>query len=185
MKNIYFAIILLLVVLSSCTTVGFVEPMPLAGEELSEFPSEFVGEFLDSKTKDTIKVTKQSVYLGKEMDFIIGDEAKLKTYKDYYILSLKSDKKDENTWGVIPFKIENGNIIVYYIVMENDDKDKNKQLDFKNKKIEDLNSTTMVKTAYDRNNRVDYFIISPTDEEFEKLFEKGLFEKIYEFIPIK
>lgn len=184
MKNILLFLVLALVI-SSCSTVAFVKPMPLAGEELSEFPSEFIGEFVDLKAKDTIKVSKHNVYLEKEMDFTIGDNAKLKAFEDYYILSIKSDKKNENTWGVIPFRIENGKIIVYYIIMENEDMDEAKKEDFKSQKIDKLNSTTMVKTAYDRKNKVDNYIINPSDDEFAKLFEKGLFEKIYEFIPLK
>ena len=184
MKN-FLSFLVLALIISSCTTVAFVKPMPLAGEELSEFPAEFVGEFLDTKTKDTIKVTKQSVYLGKDMDYILGDKAKLKVHEDYYILSLKSDKENENNWGVFPFRIENGSIIVYFIVMENDEKDEAESKSFKEQKIKDLNSVSLVKTTVDRKNKVDNYIINPTDEEFKKLFEIGLFQKIYEFEPIK
>ncbi len=184
MKNILSFLVLVLIV-SSCTTVSFVKPMPLAGEELSEFPAEFLGEFLDANTKDTIKVTKQSFSLGNDMDFTIGDKAKLKTYEDYYILSLKSDKENENNWGVFPFKIENGNIVVYFIVMENDDKTEASSKKFKDQKVKDLNSVTLVKTTFDRKNNIDNYIINPTDDEFKKLFEIGLFQKTYKFEPVK
>ena len=185
MKNLINLWIIGLVILTSCSTVEFEEPLPKDTKPLKSFPKHLLGKYIDSENKDTLIISKQGFdYGGKNNFFSLNGEllvnnTVLKKFGDYYVLSKKG--KNDNSWGIIPFKAVDNKIQVYYLLLDIDTKDKVKAAEYKEEKLARLQAITEVKTITDSKNNVENYLINPTNEQLKKMLKEDMFIKIIEF----
>jgi len=176
MKQLILILALTGIGFSSCTSVKFENSQPKDTEELNAFPPSLVGVYFDGE-KDTLTLTNNSFKYGNEKSFfhlngtLASGESTLKISNDYLVLSLK----DKGTWEVIVGKFSGKDLIAFYI-----DIDKERE-----KTIKQLKEIVTVKEIKNDNGTIDYYLINPTKNEFEKLIQKNLFAKKVVFKRIK
>lgn len=165
MKKLVISIISLLGMVA-CTTVRFESPQPADSISLEEFPEELQGSFITDEN-DTLEVSPFEFYFrnGEEI-FISGnlmtsEEVALRKFKNMYVLNLK----DEGAWDAFPVKVRRNKLIIYYEKANGDIQEL----------IEDLSLTTQVKEIPDTDEHFGYYLVNPSAEEFEKLWNKKLF----------
>lgn len=176
MKYLFFAPILLSII--SCSTVQFESSQPKGAEELSEFPKDLIGEFI-SKDRDTLlininsfQVKESSIFGQGKVNMLNQNELILKKSNDYYVVSTK----DSNVWEVAVIKLKGSKLSVYIIGY-----DKKNEVELINK----LKEITKVIEIRDSEGKIVKYLINPTQEEFQLLFDKKIFSKIMEYKKIK
>ena len=100
------------------------------------------------------------------------NELILKKSDDYYIVSTK----DSNVWEVAVIKLKGSKLSVYIIGY-----DKKNEVELINK----LKEITKVIEIRDSEGKIVKYLINPTQEEFQLLFDKKIFSKIMEYKKIK
>jgi hypothetical protein len=189
MKRIINLLIVTSILLTSCSTVEFKEITPKKGNELTNFPKELIGKYTDIQNKDTLTINQTDFQYGKEETLfhltgnLSNDKTVLKKTNDFYILNIKSEK-DKN-WGIIPFKYENEKIYVYYLILDTETKDKEEAKRYRTEKLERLNLITNVEPIKDTTNKIENYIINPTDKEMTEILSNDFFVKIIEFKRLK
>ncbi len=189
MKNPINLLIAIMIFLSSCSSVEFKEVAPKKGEKITEFPKKMIGKYLDAQSPDTLTITSNYYKIGKQkkMFFSSGKLSQkntiLKKFNNYYLLNLRKEK--EHNWSVFPFTFDQDKITIYYFLLDKNTKDKKAAKEFKEKKIKELRLITNVEQVRDTADKVYNYLINPTDKEVEKIFDKGLYKKIFEFNRIK
>lgn len=164
MKKLVISIISLLG-LVACTTVRFENPQPSGAFEIKEFPQELQGLFLTDEN-DTLEVSlfEFSFRNGEEI-FISGnlnsEETILRKFRKMYVINLK----DEGVWDAFPVKAQKNKLILYTQKTESDIQEL----------MEDLSKTSTVKEVPDSNEEFGYYLVDPSAEDFEKLWNKKLF----------
>ena len=192
MKKLIF-ISVLAILLSSCTTIGFENPVPNNTKSLTEFPQELIGTYYDGE-KDTLRIYKTSYVYGRPDSTVLfmNDTLKkglieLKKFNDYYILNKKSDKAE--IWGILPFTFRNGKIEVYFANLDTKKESLKVEGDTSKIKIETvinmLDKITPVTSIIKEGSSENDYIINPTNEELNKILEERYFIKVIEFSRIK
>ncbi len=182
MKKTFGLIVILIVIITSCTTVRFETSMPKNTDELKEFPSAIIGKYVDQKSEDTIIINTTYFESLSKKDAIkhdafekitLSDSVVLKKYKDYLVLNLR--KNADTNWDVILIEPKKNKLYVYSI--------------FENKKEEkfmkNLKGITRVSEMVSAEDSTKHYLLNPTNTEFGALIKKGLFSKIYIFKKIK
>ncbi len=83
-------VVVLLVLLVSCSDIYFESPLPEKGEELKNFPTKLVGKYLNAE-KDTIIFQNSHILTGIiDLNIKLGENAKLIHYNEDYYVNLKS-----------------------------------------------------------------------------------------------
>jgi hypothetical protein len=189
MKRIINLLIVTSIVLTSCSKVEFKEVTPKKGNELTNFPKELIGKYTDMQNKDTLTINQTDFQYGnKETLFhltgnLSDKNTVLKKTNDFFILNAKSE--NAKNWGIIPFKYENDKIFVYYLILDMETKDKEEAEKYRKEKLERLNLITNVKPIKDTTNKIDNYIINPTDKEMDEILSSDFFVKIIEFKRLK
>jgi hypothetical protein len=167
-------------IISSCTTIQFETAQPKDTAELTEFPAEVIGKYI-SQDNDTLLIFNKSFQYnessksGKNMvDSLLKDMTVLKQMNDYYILSIKDTST--NAWEVFTFKKSGKSIDVNYII-SNEKKDDDL--------LKEIKEITKVKEITDTAGKAPRYLLNPSKEEFQKLIDKKIFTKIFEFKGIK
>ena len=185
MKRIINLLIAASIVLTSCSTVEFKEVIPKKGKELTNFPKELIGKYIDIQNKDTLTINQTDFQYGKKETLfhltgkLSDNKTILKKTNDYYILNVKTD--NDKNWGIIPFKYENGKIYVYYLILDTETKDKKEAEKYKKEKLEKLNLITNVELIKDTEN----YLINPTDKEMDEILNNDFFVNIMKFKKLK
>jgi len=179
--------------LASCTTIGFETPVPKNTETINTFPKELIGTYFDGE-KDTLIITENSFNYGRPDSTIFymsekleKGKVELKKFDEYFILNKKSEK--DEIWGIIPFKINNGVIEVFFANLDtkkNEMKAEGDTTEIKTEVIiEQINKITPVKSVNKENTDEKDYIVNPTNEELRKLLDEGYFVKVLDFYRIK
>ena len=179
--------------LASCTTIGFETPVPKNTETINTFPKELIGTYFDGE-KDTLIITENSFNYGRPDSTIFymsekleKGKVELKKFDEYFILNKKSEK--DEIWGIIPFKINNGVIEVFFANLDtkkNEMKAEGDTTEIKTEVIiEQLKKITPVKSVNKENTDEKDYIVNPTNEELRKLLDEGYFVKVLDFYRIK
>jgi hypothetical protein len=166
MKKLVTAIATALLAMA-CTMVRYESPQPAEVPSLLQFPEKLQGLFI-SEDLDTLEVTQFKFHFrnGEEIQVkgdLSGSETVLKEFRNYYILNLK----DKEVWDVFPIRLKNGNIQVYFSATAS----RAEEL------MEELQETSLVREIQDEDGDLEYYLISPTSEEFRKLLKRGLFDE--------
>lgn len=153
--------------MAACTTVRFDSPQPAGELEIKEFPQELQGLFV-SDEEDTLEVSLvEFSYRNEGEIFVSGnltsEESVLKKFKNMYVLSLK----DEGVWDVFPIKVRKNKLIVYYEEPEDDIQEL----------MDELAVTSPVKEIPDSDEKYGYYLVDPSAEDFEKLWQEKLFSE--------
>jgi hypothetical protein len=136
MKTLYF-LTFLSVIITSCSSVSFLEPQPIGGTLLNEIPKELHGNW--SVERDSIAINKNGFDINGQSigpaHIILIDTFRLYKANNYYVFNFS--KKDKEKWEIILLKkLKNGDINIYetrdYRLFAND----------KNLKIESINYST-------------------------------------------
>lgn len=173
MRNFTY-IIVLVFGLQSCNSILFTNAQPEDAPAIQEFPEKILGTFTNGE--DSLVIDRTSfVYAGGDIISLSGDlnpeGAVLKKLDDWYLINIP----DDLNWWIYPFQISGKDqITVYYSDMN----DKEKKIIGKFKK--DLK----VKEIYQQE-KLDYYLISPTKKQFRKLLKKGIFSEKMIFKRLK
>lgn len=159
MKNIIKLSILALV-LNSCAQIYFSEPMPQKGTTVKSFIEDLQGEYQDSLLdvvimKDAIIVSGDKFSLTSKTP--AENEVLVKYYKDFYFTCFA----DSSYFEVYMAKFYDENKLALYM-LNADESSRSRMARFTN--VETLDSLS--------------FVLSPTNKEFEKLIDYGMFEVI-------
>ena len=179
--------------LASCTTIAFETPVPKDTETINTFPKELIGTYFDGG-KDTLIITENSFAYGRPDSTIFymsekleNSKVELKKFDEYFILNKKSDK--DEIWGIIPFKINNGAIEVFFANLDTKKNELQAEGDTTEVKteviIEQLKKITSVKYVNKENTDGKDYIVNPTNDELRKLLDEGYFVKVLDFHRIK
>jgi len=179
--------------LASCTTIAFETPVPKDTETINTFPKELIGTYFDGG-KDTLIITENSFAYGRPDSTIFymsekleNGKVELKKFDEYFILNKKSDK--DEIWGIIPFKINNGAIEVFFANLDTKKNELQAEGDTTEVKteviIEQLKKITSVKYVNKENTDGKDYIVNPTNDELRKLLDEGYFVKVLDFHRIK
>ena len=189
MKQITILLIAVSLILTSCSTVEFENIVPNAGEELSSFPTELVGEYIGNKNQDTLVITHSNFAYTMDRDSKSNDAGNvselsdkalvLKQFDGYYILNLKSE--NDKNWAVLPIKLEQDSIKIFYILLDIKTDNKEGSAKYKKEKLKLLNSITDVALIQDTLNNVDNYLINPTDKEIREMLAKEIFSPIFTY----
>jgi len=173
--------------------VQFQTAIPKQGDKLEVFPDELIGEYINvEKLSDTLIISQKEYKIGrvkyaKNLIFEHGDLSDksflLKQIDDFYILNIRKHE-DEGLWLALPIKLKNNILKVYYLNMELETKDKEKQAVYKKEKLKLLKSMTEVKLISKENSKEDTYLIDPTDKELNSMLNSDLFDEILEFKKI-
>lgn len=170
MKKLIITLIPLLG-LVACTTVRFENPQPADSLRENEFPQKMQGLFI-SEENDTLEVTihKFSYRNGEDLNItgdLLSEETVLKEFKDNYILNMK----DQGVWDVFILKVKKNRITVFYSSIDSEVEEL----------MEELKKTSVVKEIPDSNDQLGYYLVNPSQKEFEFLYEKNLFSERLNF----
>ena len=189
MKKITYLLIIVSIILTSCSTVEFENSVPKEGEAFSSFPIELIGVYIDAQDQDTLTIMHTSFTYTMDFGTSTSDSKKiyelsdkgiiLKKFGDYYILNLKSE--DNNNWTVLPIKLSLDSLEIYYLLLDGNIKDKEQAAKYTKDKLEILNAITELTLIPDTLNRIDNYLISPTDKQFIEILEKEMFNKVFTF----
>ncbi|MEA1874252.1 MAG: hypothetical protein U9N51_07490 [Bacteroidota bacterium] len=189
MKIIINLLIVTSIVLTSCSTVEFKEIVPKEGNELTKFPKELIGKYIDIQNKDTLIINQTDFNYGEKETLFhlsgnLSDEnTVLKKSNDFFILNAKPN--NDKNWGIIPFKYKNDKLFVYYLILDTETKDKKEARKYRKEKLERLSLITNVEAIKDTTNQLDNYLINPTDKEMEQILNGSFFVKIIEFEKLK
>ncbi len=170
-----------IIFLASCSVIRFTNPQPENTRQLSEFPEQLTGIYID-KDGDTLKVSKYGFSTQKDVNTLSEDRLVLKKMGKYYILSSKCPISDGNPtdwkgWEVLPFQYINNSLVVYLI---NTWEDKEKQtLDALEKIL-----SSEIKKEFNHDEKFDYYLINPTKKEFKTMLKEGIFNDEMKFIKL-
>jgi len=186
----FFLIIFSSIVFTSCTVVQFQTASPKQGGKLEIFPDELIGDYVNvEKLSDTLIISKKEYRIGrvkyaKNIIFEHGDLSDksflLKQIDNFYILNIRKHE-DEGFWLALPIKLKDNILKVYYLNMESEIEDKEKQATYKKEKLKLLKSMTEVKLISKENSKDDTYLINPTDKELNRMLNSDLFDEILEF----
>ncbi|MBE9469134.1 MAG: hypothetical protein IMY72_12550 [Bacteroidetes bacterium] len=175
MKKLFLLIVVILTIITSCTTVEFETPQPKNSVELSEFPKNALGIYLDDNN-DTLTILKKSFKYGNKKSTVFHmaetltpNKIILKKYNNYFVLNLRDTS---SIWNVIMFRKYNKNILVYYINLGEKNKDEI---------INNLKNITATKEMKNEKGEIEKYIINPTEKEFKLLIDNEIFSKVTEF----
>ncbi len=168
MMRKFITVMLVVVVMQSCTELAFRNAMPIQGTDLTEFPEDLQGTFLSMlESKDTIVITATNVSGDK---FHIDGNNVLRKFGKYYICNEK--KADRWVIGVIRPQGYRGFTVYRFDVEET-------------KKREIIADITKVEEVLDESGGVDYLLVSPTDAEFRKMLRSKAFIRAEKFRRVK
>jgi hypothetical protein len=113
MKTLYF-LIFVSVIISSCSSVSFMETQPNGGTLLNEIPKELQGNW--SVEKASISIDKNGFDINsqeiKNAHIILNDTFRLYKANNYYVFNFSN--KDKEKWEIILLKkLKNGDINIY------------------------------------------------------------------------
>ena len=119
--------------LSSCSNIAYEDAVPKSSYELSFFPEDIQGAYIDSDG-DTLTIYTNNYTYGNREDLFylqgeIGEELVLKTLSGYYFLNFKNN---DGYWEMIAAKPTDNELHIYCIDAE--DKDDVKIINSKIKK---------------------------------------------------
>ncbi|MCK5823629.1 MAG: hypothetical protein KAG95_06470 [Bacteroidales bacterium] len=178
MKHLFLLTVVVLAITTSCTTVEFETPQPKKGDELSEFPKNLLGIYIDD-SNDTLNILKNSFNYGNEKsttfhmaETLTPNKIILKKHEDYFVMNIR----DSSVWDVIVFKQNKKNILVYYIDLGKENK---KEIINKLKKI------TTAKEIKNDKGEIEKYIVNPTIKEFKLMIDSKIFSKVNEFKKIE
>ena len=169
MKKIVFTILLVFLVFS-CNDVGFVKSQPINGNNLSSFPKEIKGIYVNTQTKDTLKIKEKSIEFGdKKSSFYfygnLSDKLKIKNSQGKYLINYKTGL----FWRLYLVEENRGVLIVKSLNLKSD------------KELESLKKIVPIKTVKDS----DFTMaINPTTYQLKEIIEKGLFTEELSFKKI-
>lgn len=170
-----------IIVTSACSEVRFSQPQPLNGEELDEFPSQFIGQYLGNDG-DTLVVNSTCFYYSDdEVKKLCNNRVTLKKKGNLHILSCKEilmagEKLDRKGWEVLPFELIGDSLIVYFLDTTNDD--------VCIETIDQLEKIIAVEKIYTPDKKVEYFYIDPTIKQFEQILSSECFSVAQKFIRL-
>ena len=169
MKNLFFGIVLALAA-SACVNLAYETPQPVNESNLGAIPYQLQGIYLDEDS-DTLVVNEQGFEYRSEFSPVadvagLSDTLILRQYKGCYSLNIAN----EDSWLVYLICREtNGDLLLYGIDVEEE------------AVVEKLKDITKVITETDDSGQVTTYRINPTEEEFNRMFKEGLFEKAGRF----
>ncbi len=164
--------------LTSCSTVVFEKAMPAKGKQLKTFPKEMQGVYL---TPDSTKleITATTAKEIKEtntptislIDIDLAQKDVLKKKDNIYYLNME----DNGMYFVIMFEHFDNKLEVYSIVLDEKKTGKSEE-----EIIKEIKKITKVKAhkQEDALGNSTVYILNPSQKEFEKLIQQGLFVKL-------
>ena len=157
----------LMLILSSCgPSIYFEQPQPTKGKKEEIFPKAWQGKYIDNNNKgcflNIYELTLEYIDNDYYFDTIkasLSDSLILKQQKPYYILNALGF----NGWEVMAITIKNDTLLVKFTDGEHLEE------------VEKLKKITPVKKIVDSTGRIDYYLINPTQRQFESMLKKKMF----------
>ena len=119
-KSMYF--LLLMLAISSCTQVLFMQPIPIEAQALDRIPESLTGTFKVSKEKDTITIFPEGIRMGQEEAMKLNGQENgdiiLKPYGKGYVANVLEDSAYQLVYLVPKGK----NTLLVYMPEFNDEK---------------------------------------------------------------
>ncbi len=176
-------LILFGILIVSCSEVRFEKPQPEKGKQITEFPQQFIGSFLDAEQKDTLFITQKGFSYDEEIKTLENERVSLKKVGNYYILScreilLGEEKTNLKGWEVLPFQLVNDTLTVFYLGTSEKE-------DALTTRLEKILSKGIKKKLRDPENPDSkYLLINPTKREFKTLLKENIFNIQLKFTKI-
>jgi len=179
-------LIIITFVFTSCSLVLFKHSVPEKAKVLENFPKKLIGKYISINNNDTLTISNKKYQIGKSkksnLIFESGDlssnEFLLKRLNTNYILNIRKSE-NEGYWIPVLLNIENNILKVSSLLLEKEDLPKEKINEYKKNKIKLIKTITNVEVIIDGKN--ESYLISPTDNQLNKMIKNNLFEKVYEF----
>ncbi|MGQ1948096.1 hypothetical protein ACT3CD_13455 [Geofilum sp. OHC36d9] len=179
----FLELIILGILIVACSEVRFESPQPKNVKEITKFPQKFIGIFSDNENKDTLFISENGFRYGEDIKRLPDERVVLKKTGDYYILSCKEillgdDTTDLKGWDVLPFKMVDDTLIVFYIdISDNDETMKTR--------FETILAKGIKEEIEKRDNDdFEYYLINPSKREFKTMLRDGLFNEQVKFTKI-
>lgn len=155
----------------SCKEVYFTESQPAWKKPIRSIPEKFHGVYIELEGSDTLIVNKAGFFMS-DFDGILSDTIQIKKFRKNYLLNMKEDQY--------------GYWLVYMIQLIDEDNIRIATIDGEDEEsIEVLKSITSVNTVMKNEDSVDYFVIGPSNKEFKKILNEGLFSSIVIYTRLK
>ena len=193
MKKTITVLVIGLMLLASCATIEFQEAMPQGTAELKTFPEDIVGTYVHNDSNDSITLIfnhknfkyTDSINTMFSLEGSLSDKRfVLKKFGDFFMMNIKNEKDDN--WTVLPFKLDNGNISVFHMILysKTDSNDATVDEHYKKDVLKRLSAITDIKTI-NNSDKSDVYLINPTDQETKAMLEKGLFTELHKLKRVK
>lgn len=165
-QPILLAISAISLFLSSCTAVYFENPVPQNARTMTAFPAEFVGVYVsDDGELDNIVISPES-YQSGEITGVLGENAVLKPYQEYWVLNQEAGDAQAGTYTVFlgKFDLSSNRLEVFYLNLSEDLERQQK-----------LKEITEVDEILAIDGTLEAVKINPTDQEFKAIIEGDFF----------
>jgi hypothetical protein len=159
--------------MTSCVSVKFTVPQPENVEEMKSFPKSWRGTYV-TDTNDTLFLEGNALVFKdslKAEKYIVGRQILIKKSGKYIVINVKN----EQNWDVIIAQKKRQNLNLFALDISQEEQ----------KKIEKISGLTPVKTIKNSEEKVDYYLIIPSKEDFEKLIKNDLFTPFLYFEKVK
>lgn len=157
----------LLLIISSCgPMIYFEQPQPANSKMENVFPEALQGMYNDDSNNVPLIINELTYEYGDTSSFfgisksLLSDSLILIKHQSYYMLNGLS----ENGWYVMAISIRNIDTLVVHFT---DGEDLGE--------VEKLKKITSVKEIFDSNGNIDYYLINPTQKQFESMLQEKLF----------
>lgn len=162
--------ILVLLIISACSKVRFVEPQPTNAQELDEIPSMFHGTYLDVNGDSLTVATDYFKISSDDKKFLSSDRVVLKKKGAYYFLSCKEvlisgNESEEEGWELLPFQMKADSLIIFFINTTDDS--------LTSDAVSSISSILPLETRV--SGRDEYYLVDPSVRQFGQLMESGIF----------
>lgn len=167
----------LLLIISSCgPVIYFEQPQPANTKLENVFPEALQGLYNDNANNVPLTINELTYEYGDSSSFfgisksLLSDSLILVKHQTYYLLNGLSEKG----WYVLAISIKNNDTLV---VRFTDGEDLGE--------VEKLKKITSVKEIFDSNGNIDYYLINPTQKQFESMLRENMFSGEMIFTRVK
>lgn len=152
-------------IFSACTPVMFESPVPEQARSMEQFPAEYRGTYIlaTDESTETLSINENSYACG-EITGVLGENAVLKPYQQFWVMSQKAQDSDEYLVFLGKFDLKKAEVEIMYMNLASDED-----------RVAKLKSITAVREEFNEEGERELVHISPSDEEFKKILEADLF----------
>lgn len=173
MKKLYsFYLMSALFLLGACTPFRYAEPQPTRARELSVFPSQVFGLYVNDGG-DSVTIAEDFFFIDNEKFALSDADVVLKKKRDLFVISTKSFLKEEDQsklqgWEVVPAVFRNDSLFLYFLPSVNEEIEK--------KTFDSISKLTAIEKM--KSDDQDYYLIQKHRKAFKKIWKNGVYSEV-------